>query len=176
MFARGIAAAEGKSTGVAAAAAAARALQKERGLYDWDHVVRQWVEERLEDTEDFFNAAKLELATFSGRGCGLRAKESIPRGTLLLVERPLAYQRLDRLLAGPAQPPAPLAEEIVERARADPAVAQKLATLMGVKPSAVLGDAAGMRRRPRRTAGPFGTRLSLRCGGIRAASSIAAVC
>ncbi len=112
--------------------AAVRARQKE-GVYDWDHVVRQWVEDRLEDSEDFFNAAKVEFATFSGRGRGLRAKENIARGTLLIVERPLAYQRVDRSLTGPSQPPPPLADVIVERARADPAVAKKMATLMDVK-------------------------------------------
>jgi hypothetical protein len=125
--------------------AAVRVLQKE-GVYDWDHVVRQWVEDRLDDSEDYFNAAKVEFATFSGRGRGLRAKENIARGTLLLVERPLVYQRIDRRLTGPTQPPPSLADLIAECARADPAVAKKLATLMNVKPSAVLADVVGMRR------------------------------
>ncbi len=129
-----------------AAARAADAKKADRikaqreGFFEWDHVVRQWVEDRLDETEDYFNSTKLELVTFSDRGRGLRAKENIPRGTLLLVERPLAYQKVDRSLAGPSQRPPPLEEAMLERAKADATVAKKLATLLDVKPAAVLAD------------------------------------
>ncbi len=109
-------------------------LEQSRGEFDWDKVAREWLEEKLENTSDFLNA-NVEVALYEGRGRGLRAKNKISKGDLVLVERPICFEPNGSFVGGGdggVRPPpsVPFVKLVADAARSNPDAKKKLLNLL----------------------------------------------
>lgn len=101
-------------------------VEQARGEFDWDKVARQWLENDISGTSDFISKS-VEIVLFQDRGRGLRAKQKIEKGSLILVEKAIANEALTTTTPdGVELPPGPPFVEIVLAKARESAAARKM--------------------------------------------------